>query len=78
MAVRVEATYCQAVHTMMLATPTLTGRHVQLEPLRHEHAGELLEAATEQRDTYGWTPVPGTLDEMQRYVDLLRAAGLPE
>jgi RimJ/RimL family protein N-acetyltransferase len=56
--------------------PVLEGRLVRLEPLGHQHAGDLAEAATERRDSYAhtWVPdareVPGYIDEQ-----LGRAAG---
>jgi N-acetyltransferase len=58
---------------MSLAAPTLTGRHVQLEQLRVEFAEELVTAGNEERSTYGWTPVPPTVDGMQRYITGLLA-----
>jgi len=53
---------------MSVAAPTLTGRHVQLEQLRIEFAEELTAAGNEERSSYGWTPVPPTVDGMQRYI----------
>ena len=53
---------------MKLSSPTLTGRHVQLEQLRPEHVGELVAAANEDRATYDWTAVPPTVDGMTAYV----------
>ena len=53
---------------MSVAAPTLTGTHVQLEQLRIEFAEELAAAGNEDRSTYGWTAVPGTVDGMQRYI----------
>jgi N-acetyltransferase len=52
-----------------LRTPTLTGTHVRLEPLTTDHVEALAEAATENRDTYALTSVPGDLGAMRRYVD---------
>jgi len=52
---------------------TLTGRHVQLEPLATEHVGPLLRAATESRSTFGLTLVPDSLPAMQKYVETLLA-----
>ena len=43
----------------LLEPITLTGRHVQLEPLALEHVDGLVAAATVDRDTYGYTDVPG-------------------
>jgi N-acetyltransferase len=54
-----------------LAPITLTGRHVQLEPLQLVHVDELLEASTVSRDTYGYTEVPGDREAMQHYVERL-------
>lgn len=53
---------------MSVAAPTLTGTHVQLEQLCLEFAEELTAAGNEDRSTYGWTPVPPTLEGMQRYI----------
>ena len=53
---------------MSVAAPTLTGTHVQLEQLRIEFAEELVAAGNQDRSTYGWTPVPPTVDGMQRYI----------
>lgn len=58
---------------MALAAPTLTGRHVQLEQLSLELAEELVAAGNHDRSTYAWTPVPPTVEGMQRYISgLLR------
>ena len=54
-----------------LAPITLTGRHVQLEPLQLAHVDELVEASTVSRETYGYTEVPGDREAMQRYVERL-------
>jgi RimJ/RimL family protein N-acetyltransferase len=54
---------------MSVAAPTLTGTHVQLEQLRLEFAEELTEAGNQERSTYSWTPVPPTVDGMQRYIE---------
>ncbi|MCU1501774.1 MAG: putative acetyltransferase [Ilumatobacteraceae bacterium] len=53
---------------MSLPSPTLTGRHVQLEQVRPEHAAELVAAANENRSTYAWTAVPATEPEMREYI----------
>jgi RimJ/RimL family protein N-acetyltransferase len=50
---------------------TLTGRHVQLEPLQIDHVDELVAASTVDRDTYGYTDVPGDRESMRRYVERL-------
>ena len=53
---------------MSVAAPTLTGTHVQLEQLRVDFAEELTAAGNQDRSTYGWTPVPPTVEGMQRYI----------
>jgi len=53
---------------MSVAAPTLTGVHVQLEQLRPEFAEELVSAGNEDRSSYDWTPVPPTVEGMQRYI----------
>jgi len=59
----------------MLSTEpfTLTGTHVQLEPLSLDHVHQLVVAANEDRSTYGWTPVPETVATMTSYVSNLLA-----
>jgi RimJ/RimL family protein N-acetyltransferase len=47
---------------------TLEGQWIRLTPLATEHVPGLLAAATEDRSTYRFTPVPATLDELERYV----------
>jgi len=44
---------------------TLTGRHVTLTPLTLEDVPGLVRAASGDRSTYGWSIVPGTVDEME-------------
>ncbi len=56
---------------MRLEPFTLTGTHVQLEPLTREHAPALLAASLRDRSTYGFTPVPASPEEMQGYIDWL-------
>jgi RimJ/RimL family protein N-acetyltransferase len=58
---------------MRPTSPTLIGRHVQLEQLRPEHAPDLVAAATEDRTTYTWTAVPSTEQLMGAYIDGLLA-----
>ena len=53
---------------MSVAAPTLSGTHVQLEQLRPEFAEELMAAGNQDRSTYAWTPVPPTVEGMQRYI----------
>ncbi len=52
---------------------TLTGRHVRLQPLTAELAPALLDAANAQRDSFGHTHVPATLEVMHQYIDGLLA-----
>jgi N-acetyltransferase len=53
--------------------PTLSGTVVRLEPLSHQHVDGLLEAASEDRSTYGFTNIPQSRDAMSDYAsDLLR------
>lgn len=62
----------------MLDTPTLTGRHVTLEPLRLDLAAEIADAASGDRSSFGHTQVPDGIDESTAYVEWLladRAAG---
>jgi RimJ/RimL family protein N-acetyltransferase len=57
---------------------TLTGTHVRLEPLTIDHVPALLRAATEDRETFGFSPVPDTQEAMAAYVQSAlseRAAG---
>ena len=57
-------------------TPTLTGRHVRLEPLRAEHA-EALQAAADDGELWSlrYTSVPGAgLDDVVGYVEAALAA----
>ena len=59
----------------MISAPdiTLTGQHVQLEPLSLDHVHQLVVAANEDRSSYGWTPVPETAGAMTSYVSNLLA-----
>ncbi len=52
----------------------LSGVAVRLEPLRADHVPGLVEAAAEDRSTYGWTTVPAGTQGMQAHVDELLAA----
>ncbi len=56
---------------MRLEPFTLTGHHVQLEPLSRDHAVELTAAADRDRSTYGFTNVPDDLAAMEHYIDVL-------
>jgi len=47
----------------------LTGRFVRLEPLTIAHVPGLDAAASEDRATYGWTPVPDGEAAHRRYVE---------
>jgi RimJ/RimL family protein N-acetyltransferase len=52
----------------LVAPVTLEGHRVRLEPLSLEHAAALLAAARGPRETYDYTWVPATADEMGRYI----------
>jgi RimJ/RimL family protein N-acetyltransferase len=56
---------------MRLEPFTLTGTHVQLEPLSRAHAPALLAAADRDRSSYGYTNVPADLGSMGHYIDLV-------
>lgn len=58
---------------MRLEPFTLTGTHVQLEPLTLAHAPALLAAGNRDRDTYGYTPVPADEAAMDAYIRWLLA-----
>jgi RimJ/RimL family protein N-acetyltransferase len=49
----------------------LVGEVVRLEPLLRGHVDDLLDAASEDRSTYGFTVVPSSLDAMLSYIDAL-------
>ena len=55
----------------LLEPITLSGRHVQLEPLGVEHVDGLVAAANLERDSYGYTDVPGERAAMSHYVERL-------
>lgn len=48
---------------------TLEGRFVRLEPLELTHVPALVLAASEERETYGWTFVPDGIPAMREYVE---------
>lgn len=52
---------------------TLTGTHVQLEPLSVDHVDGLVEAANIDRSTYDYTDVPADPAGMTRYIEKLIA-----
>jgi RimJ/RimL family protein N-acetyltransferase len=52
-----------------LQSPVLEGRLVRLEPLDRRHAPDLAAAASQDRDSYGFTWVPGTPDEALAYIE---------
>jgi RimJ/RimL family protein N-acetyltransferase len=52
---------------MRLEPFTLTGLHVVLEPLSPEHVPALVNAATDDRSTFGFTSVPGDPVAMAAY-----------
>jgi len=52
--------------------PTLNGKYVRLAPMSLNHVDALVEAANEDRSTYGYTKVPSSREEMAAYaLDLL-------
>ncbi|NND75149.1 MAG: GNAT family N-acetyltransferase [Ilumatobacter sp.] len=51
-----------------LAVGTLTGTHVELEPLRVEHIDAIAVAGSGDRSTFTWTAVPADRGEAERYV----------
>jgi len=56
----------------------LSGRFVRLEPVEGAHVSALAAAATEDRSSYGWTPVPNDEAEFTANVEQVlaeRAAG---
>jgi N-acetyltransferase len=52
-----------------LVVPTLTGRYVRLEPLSVGHVDALVEAANEDRASYGYTAVLASHDDAVSYVE---------
>ena len=54
-----------------LASFTLAGRAVRLEPMSLDHVDGLLAAATEHRGTYGYTAVPADRAATTAYVETL-------
>jgi len=46
----------------------LEGRRVRLEPLAAAHVPHLVAAAAQSRETYGFSPVPGSTSAMRAYV----------
>ncbi len=52
---------------------SLEGRHVHLVPMDLGHVDGLLTAATEDRSTFGFTPVPWDRPSMVAYVELALA-----
>jgi len=50
--------------------PTLTGRHIQLEPLEMDHADSLVAAsAGGDADLYAWSPVPQNREAARAYIE---------
>jgi RimJ/RimL family protein N-acetyltransferase len=58
-----------ATLTTAVVPVVLEGQYVRLEPLSLHHAPGLLAAASGPRDTYGFTPVPATLDEVRERIE---------
>ena len=55
----------------MIEPVVLTGHHVRLEPLTLAHVPALDAAASEDRATYDWTPVPDGEAAHRRYVETM-------
>lgn len=55
----------------LLDVSTLTGDHVVLERLRADHVDAIASTGHDDRSTFGFTQVPDTIDEAQRYVSTL-------
>jgi RimJ/RimL family protein N-acetyltransferase len=49
--------------------PVLSGEHIRLEPLSHEHVDDLVAAAAVDRSLYQWSPVPQGRSEATSYVE---------
>ena len=56
-----------------LEGPVLEGQRARLEPLDHRHTEDLAAAASQSRESYEYTWVPSTVDEVTKYVDELHA-----
>lgn len=52
--------------------PSLAGEYVTLDPLGEEHIAALVDAANEDRATYGFMTVPGDHATMTHQVEVLR------
>jgi len=55
----------------MLETPALSGRLVRLEPLEEGHLDALVAAASENRESYGFTLVPQGAEAMRAHTQEL-------
>jgi len=53
----------------MPASPELVGTHVRLEPLSPTHVDGLVAAATGDRSSFGFTPVPDDRASMEAFVE---------
>jgi len=63
---------------MRIASPSLIGRHVRLEPLTLDHVEALAAAAAVDPTLYNWSAVPQGVEDVRRYVEAAltqRAAG---
>ncbi|HTX28570.1 MAG TPA: GNAT family N-acetyltransferase [Streptosporangiaceae bacterium] len=56
------------------AAPTLIGKVVRLEPLKHQHVPGLLAASEGGAELYRWSPVPQDEARVRRYVETAIAA----
>ncbi len=54
---------------MKLEQVALTGKHVRLEPLEHQHVDGLAAASAGDAELYRWSPIPQGKDEAAKYVE---------
>lgn len=54
---------------MLSESPSLSGKHIRLEPLDRIHIDGLAAAAAADRSLYQWSPVPQGVAEAASYVD---------
>ncbi len=54
---------------MRMEQVALTGKHVRLEPLEHQHVDGLAAASAGDTELYRWSPIPRGKDEAAKYVE---------
>jgi len=54
---------------MAIESPALSGKHIRLEPLTHDHVDGLVAAAAADASLYQWSPVPQGKSQATTYVD---------